>query len=93
MPADNVKAQTVRNKWDEHIAKPIIEMERVVGLIRAAILNNSLGSEFSTAQKAAMVAVEVSVGDLVGMVGITQSAAQVVPTHRGQAIVIEGVND
>ena len=91
--ADNKRAQTIRNLWHLEVASKLLEADAVVVAIRAAITNHSLGGEFSTAEKNAMQDVETGLNTLASLTGVTAAAAKYVPTHRNQAIVIEGVND
>lgn len=91
--AKNVEAQTVKNKWDEHVAAPILVIVAKVAVIRSKIVQHNLVGEFTEQQISALLAAEEAIEALAALPGITQSAAQVVPTHRGQAIEIEGVND
>lgn len=79
--ADTKKAQTVRNLWYTRVAQPILDADEVVANIRAAILANSLGSEFTTAEKDAMLAVESALGSLAALAGITAAEGKYRPHH------------
>jgi len=91
--ADSKKAATIRNLWYSRVAGPVLEADAAVAAIRAAIVQNSLLGEFSVAERDAMQAVETSLNSLAALGGITATEGKYQPTHRAQAITIEGVND
>ncbi len=91
--ADTKKAATIRNLWHLRVAQPILDTETVVAAIRAAIVDNSIQSQFTAGELTAMQAVESDLQAMAALAGVTQAAAAVVPTHRNRAVIIAGVND
>lgn len=79
--ANSKKAATIRNLWWSRLAKPVLEANQVVAAIRAAIVDNSLEGEFSTAEKDAMLAVEADLFALAGQTGITAAEGKYRPGH------------
>ena len=79
--AGTKKAQTIRNLWYSRVAKPIENANEVVAAIRAAIVGNSLQSEFAGAELTAMQAVETDLQALAALPGVTEAAGKYRPHH------------
>ena len=91
-PAE-LQAATIRNLWYLKVAQPAEGIAAVIARFRAAIAANELVGQFTAAELTAMQAVEEAVAELVSLPGVAAAATRYVPTHRGQALHIQGVND
>jgi hypothetical protein len=79
--ADTKKAATIRNLWYLKVAKPITEVKGRIEPIRAAIVDNTLLTQFTQAERDAMLAVETALLSLVALPGVTQAAGKYKPGH------------
>ncbi len=91
--AKTKEAASIRGLWHELVAKPIIEANRVVALIRADITVGGLVDQFTETEIQAMLSTESDLAIVAGGLGVTAAADKVVATHRNRARIIPGVND
>jgi hypothetical protein len=57
------------------------------------MIEEDLVAEFSVAERDAMLDVETDLALLAATPGVAQAESRYHPTHRGRALIIEGVND
>ena len=86
--APNKKAATIRNLWWKRVAEPVLEADNVVAIIRAAILDNNLGSQFSEPERNAMEAVDTALGALSALAGIAAAEDKYNSGHLTEPITV-----
>lgn len=90
---DKTRAQSIANLLYDRVTNPIQRAADVAGLIRQAIADNNLNGHFSSGERAALQTFVENLVSLAGSPVVMAMKSRYVPSHRGRAITIPGVND
>jgi len=91
--SDKKKTTTIVNLLRDHCVQPIVDANAVAGLLRQAVIDNSLAGQFSAGELTALQSFVADLSALAGSSVVTAIQNRYVPTHKARALVIEGVND
>lgn len=91
--SDTKKLQTCVNLLAERVMDNIVGAQAAAAAIRQAIVDNDLAGALPEPTLAALVAFVTDLETLASRPVVATIQNQYVPTHRSQALIIEGVND